>query len=384
MEVVKRFFHDPEVSFFLFGPRGTGKSTWLRMKFNENVIYLDLLQPETFRSYSSKPERVGHLISGNPGISTIIIDEIQKAPELLDIVHHLMEENKRLRFILTGSSSRKLKRSGVDLLAGRAIQKSFHPFMASEIAGFFDFVFALQFGMVPLIYNSEKPLETLDTYISLYVSEEVKTEGLVRNIGSFNRFLETVSFSNGSIINISEIARESQVGRKAVEGYLTILEDLLVAVQIPVFSKKAKRLLIARPKFYFFDAGVFRAIRPTGPLDKPQEIDGIALETLVLQHLRAWISYSGNNSKIFYWQTRAGLEVDFIVYGQNFFYAIEVKNTNKIRAKDLKGLKAFTSDYPLSEPYLLYRGKEKLKIGNIRCIPVDEFLLNLIPEKPLP
>jgi predicted AAA+ superfamily ATPase len=381
MEIVRRFFNDPETSFFLFGARGTGKSTWLKMNFTKDTLYVDLLSPENFRKYSARPERLEELLAGNPDAKTVIVDEIQKVPELLDVVHHLIEEKKDVRFILTGSSSRKLKRSGVDLLAGRAIHKTFHPFMGAELAKSFNLAHALNYGLIPLVYVSKNPIETLHSYITLYVNEEVKMEGLVRKVGDFSRFLETVSFSNGSVINISEIARDSQVGRKAVEGYISILEDLLLAVQIPVFTKKAKRLLIAHPKFYFFDTGVFRALRPTGPLDRPQEIDGLALETLTLQHLRAWIAYSGNGNKIYYWRTKAGVEVDFIVYGADHFYAIEVKNTDTVRSNDLKGLKAFLSDYPQAKGYLIYRGKEKIMINNILCLPAGDFYQNLIPGK---
>lgn len=384
MELVHRFFNDPQTSFFLFGPRGTGKSTWLKVNFPKSVLYIDLLRPESFRVYSARPERLEELISGNPDRKTIIIDEVQKVPSLLDVVHHVLENNRDYRFILTGSSSRKLKRTGVDLLAGRVIQKSFHPFMASELRDSFDFHHALKYGMVPLIYRSKKPKSTLDTYVSLYVNEEVKMEGLVRKIGDFSRFLEVVSFSNGSVINVSEIARDSQAGRKAVESYLSVLEDLLISVQIPVFSKKAKRLLIAHPKFYFFDVGVYRALRPTGPLDRPQEIDGVALETLVLQHLHAWIELSDFDANIYYWRTRAGVEVDFVIYGPDHFYAIEVKNTDTIRNNDLKGLKAFFTDYPQAKALLLYRGKDKLKKGNVLCLPVDDFLSALYPSKNLP
>lgn len=384
MEVVHRFFNDPQTSFFLFGPRGTGKSTWLKSNFQRNVLYLDLLRPEVFRKYSARPETLEELISGNPDKTTVIIDEIQKLPPLLDVVHHVLENKQDFRFILTGSSSRKLKRTGVDLLAGRAIQKSFHPFMASELKASFDFSQALKHGMIPLIYRSKNPKATLDTYISLYINEEVKMEGLVRKIGDFSRFLEVVSFSNGSVINVSEIARESQAGRKAVESYLSVLEDLLISIQIPVFSKKAKRLLIAHPKFYFFDVGAFRALRPTGPLDRPQEIDGVALETLVLQHLRAWVDLGNVDAKIYYWRTRAGLEVDFVLYGNEHFFAIEVKNTASIRGNDLKGLKAFLTDYPQARALLLYRGEEKLRKGNVLCLPVDDFLSELFPNKHLP
>ncbi len=383
MEVRERFFIDPGVSFFLFGPRGTGKSTWLKMQYTENVLYVDMLSPELFRLYSARPERIKELIDGNPDTKIVIVDEIQKVPVLLDIIHQIIEQNKNLRFILTGSSSRKLKRTGVDLLAGRVVYKTLHPFMAAEMGNDFNLGNALKFGLVPLIVSSDNPVETLNTYVALYLNEEVKMEGLVRNIGNFSRFLEVISFSNGSLLNISEIARESQVGRKAVEGYISILEDILLAYKLPVFSKRAKRQLIAHPKFYFFDVGIYRSIRPSGPLDSPHEIDGIALENLVLQHLVSWNAYNGNVNKLYYWRTKAGLEVDFIIYGPETLTAIEVKNTAAIRSNDLKGLKSFKVDYPSANCLFLYRGDEKLKIDEILCLPVELFLVNILPGKDL-
>ena len=381
MEIKKRYFNDPGVSYFLFGPRGTGKSTWLKMQYTKDVLYVDLLSPDLFRLYSARPERLKELIDGNPDKKIVIIDEIQKVPLLLDVVHQIIEQKKNIRFILTGSSSRKLKRTGIDLLAGRAAYKTLHPFMASELGDDFNFEKALQYGLVPLVINSANPIETLNAYITLYMNEEVKMEGLVRNISDFSRFLEIISFSNGSILNNTEIARESQVGRKAVEGYISILEDILLAHKLPVFTKRAKRLLISHPKFYFFDVGVFRTIRPSGPLDSPHEIDGIALENLILQHLMAWNAYHGNGNKLYYWRTKAGVEVDFIIYGSDTLAAIEVKNAKNIRSNDLKGLKTFKNDYPEANCIFLYRGNEKLLKNGILCMPCNLFLKNLTPGK---
>jgi predicted AAA+ superfamily ATPase len=295
----------------------------------------------------------------------------------------MMEQRPEWRFVLTGSSARKLKRSGVDLLAGRAVLKSMHPFMAVELEDKFSMDDALVIGMVPLTINSVSPEETLNAYTALYIREEVQMEGLVRNIGAFNRFLESASFSHGAVLNISDVARDCQVGRKTVEGYFSILEDLLLAFRIPVFTKRAKRNLTFHPKFYYFDAGIFRSIRPAGPLDSPQEIDGAALEGLVAQHLRAWISYGGDLCNLYFWRTKSGNEVDFVLYGKDTFCAIEVKNSAKIHSKSVIGLIAFKEDYPEAQTCLLYRGKERIKIKNVLCIPCEEFLLNLYPKKPI-
>ena len=382
MEILNRFFQDTNQSYFLFGPRGTGKSTWVKQHL-KTALYIDLLAPEVFRSYSAKPERLRNIAEAQNSVSTIVIDEIQKVPQLLDVIHQMMEQRPEWRFVLTGSSARKLKRSGVDLLAGRAVLKSMHPFMAAELDDKFSMKGALTIGMVPLTINSEIPEETLNAYAALYIREEVQMEGLVRNIGAFNRFLESASFSHGTVLNISDVARDCQVGRKTVEGYFSILEDLLLAFRIPIFRKRAKRNLTFHPKFYYFDAGIFRSIRPSGPLDSPQEIDGAALEGLVAQHLRAWISYGGDLCSLFFWRTKSGNEVDFVVYGKDTFYAIEVKNSAKIHPKSVGGLIAFKEDYPEAKTCLLYRGTERIKIKNVLCIPCEEFLLNLYPKRPI-
>lgn len=380
MEYVSRFFNDPEMSFFLFGPRGTGKSTWLNKTY-KSALHIDLLNPESFRTLSARPERLKEIIEGNPDKVTIIIDEVQKLPALLDMVHLLMEEDKKRKFILTGSGARKLKRSGVNLLAGRAAVKTFNPFIASETVSTFKLETALIYGMIPLVVYSSNPTETLNAYISLYINEEIKMEGYVRDIGSFSRFLEAFSFSNGSVLNTSEIARECEVGRKTTEGYISVLEDLLLIRFLPIFSKKAKRNLISHPKVYFFDTGVYRAIRPTGPLDRPQEIDGIALETLVMQHLTAWSSLTEKKNTLYYWRTKSGNEVDFIIYGDDGLTAIEVKNTKKLDRKDFVGLKTFQEDYPESKTLLLYRGADRIKMHNVLCLPCEEFLKSLVPGK---
>ncbi|MCD4695741.1 MAG: DUF4143 domain-containing protein, partial [Bacteroidales bacterium] len=173
----------------------------------------------------------------------------------------------------------------------------------------------------------------------------------------------------------------SQVGRKTVESYISVLEDILLSYKLPVFTKRAKRQLISHPKFYFFDVGVYKVIRPSGPLDSPNEIDGIALENLVLQHLMAWNAYHGNGNKLYYWRTKAGVEVDFIIYGSDTLIAIEVKNAKNIRSNDLKGLKTFKNDYPEANCLFLYRGNEKLMKNGILCIPCNLFLKNLVPDK---
>ena len=381
MEIVSRFFDIPSQSCFLFGPRGTGKSTWLRHRL-PGALFLDLLEPALHRSLNARPERVREFLAGSPGTGAVVIDEIQRIPELLSVVHALLEEASPPRFILTGSSARKLRRGGVDLLGGRAVHRTMHPFMASELPEF-DLEKALQIGLLPLVVGAPEPTDVLDAYASLYLEQEVQAEGLTRNIGNFTRFLEAISFSHGGLLNVSAVARECEVERKVVAGYIGILEDLLLAFRLPVFRKRAKRATINHEKIYLFDAGVFRSLRPKGPLDRPEEIDGQALEGLVAQHLRAWAAYSRHDMEVFFWRTRGGTEVDFVVYGEMGLQAFEVKNAGRVHSADLRALRAFRDDYPEAETALLYRGRDRLRIDDVWCLPVEDFLRRTTPDQGL-
>lgn len=384
MEIVPRFLNAPvNMSFFLFGARGSGKSTWCQMKFPDSAR-LDLLAPDVFRAFKARPERLREFTLGQPPGTVIVIDEIQKVPELLTVVHSLIEEKLGYSFVLTGSSSRKLKRTGVDLLAGRALMRTMHPFMASELGNNFNLETALELGMLPVVWDSNVPHDVLKSYVGVYVREEVIMEGLIRTLGGFSRFLEVASFSHGQVLNISNVARECNVGRKTVEGYVSVLEDLLLSWRMPVFQKRARRTTVKHPKFYFFDTGVFFSLRPRGPLDRPEEIAGAALEGLVAQHLRAWIDHDNMDIRMFYWRTMSGTEIDFILYGESGFWGIEVKHSEKIRSGDLRALKTFVGDYPECKPILLYRGEIPLVIDGIYCCPVEDFLRRLYPGQPIP
>ena len=381
MVFIRRFFQVPDQSCFVFGPRGTGKSTWLRDRLPDS-LYLDLLEPALHRSLSARPERLRELLAGSPGKGTVVIDEVQRVPELLTVVHAVLEEPSPPRFVLTGSSARKLRGGGVDLLGGRAVHRTLHPFMAAELPDF-DLVRALRIGLLPLVVSASDPAGVLDAYASLYLDQEVRAEGLTRNVGAFTRFLEAVSFSHGAQLNVSAVARECEVERKVVAGYVGILEDLLLAFRLPVFRKRAGRATVAHDKLYLFDAGVFRSLRPKGPLDRPEEIDGQALEGLVAQHLRAWAAYSGHDAGVFFWRTRAGTEVDFVVYGESGLQAFEVKNAGKVYSSDLRALRAFREDYPEAETAVLYRGPDRLRIDGVWCLPVRDFLRRTMPDRGL-
>ncbi len=379
---VTRVFIEPKQSYFLFGPRGTGKSTLVTER-HPNALFINLLFPMVRRQYMARPEYLLEVVRAVPNGGIVVLDEIQKVPELLSLVHVLIEEKRGWKFILTGSSSRKLKREGVDLLGGRALKKTLHPFMACELGGHFNFLDALQYGLLPLRFSSEEPFDLLSTYVSLYLEEEVKNEGLVRHIDPFSRFLEVLSFSHGSLLNISNIARETAIKRPTAEAWLSIVEDLLIVYKIPVFKRRAKRVLVSQVKLYFFDAGVFRALRPQSILDSASEMDGEALEGLVAQHLRAWIDYTKTPHQLAFWRTKAGLEVDFVIYGPMGLWGIEVKNSEHIHPKDLRSLIHFKEDYPEAHVLFLYRGKERVIIKDIECMPCELFLEQLRPNEPL-
>jgi len=382
MTSFERLFRNPKGSFFLFGPRGTGKSTWLKRHMTDAVT-LDLLDRETYRHYAARPERLRDLVASLKGDRCIILDEVQKIPELLDVVHQQMEAHPGHRFVLTGSSARKLKRTGVDLLAGRAVQTTLHPFMAAELGDAFDLDMALRLGMLPVVLGGADPERALASYVGLYLEQEVKAEALVRDVGSFARFLEAITFSHASVLNISSVARECQVHRNTAQSFVEVLEDLLLGFSVPVFSRRAKRHLASHPKFYFFDAGVYRSVHPSGPLDRPSEMAGPALEGLVAQHLRAWIAYSEEQGpKLHYWRTKSGSEVDFVVYGGSSFFALEVKHSGNVYREDLRSLRAFRDDYPEARAALLYRGSEHLVMDGVACLPVTDFLRRLRPGVP--
>jgi len=390
MKKINRCFIPPKQSFFLFGPRGTGKSTYLKEEF-PNALYINLLLSKERDKYEAFPDAlIGEVEALGSELRVVVIDEIQKVPALLSTVHSLIEEHKNVQFILTGSSARKLKEKGVNLLAGRALLRHLHPFMASELGGHFDLEKALRIGMLPLVFQAEDPLSLLESYSALYIDEEVRKEALVRQVGQFARFLQVIAFSHGQSLNLTNIARECAVKRGTVENFLSILEDLLLSVRLPLFTHKAQRELQQHPKFYLFDAGVYRAIRTSsvrgsglGPLDSEDEFNGASLEGLVLQHLLAWRDYTRERHHLYFWRTKAGLEVDFIVYGELGFWAIEVKNSENLAPSHVHGLLHFCEDYKEATPLLLYRGERRQSIKGVLALPVQEFLNSLQQGKVL-
>jgi predicted AAA+ superfamily ATPase len=362
-------------SFFLFGPRGTGKTSWVKANFPDS-IYIDLLDADFYMTLQSNPKRLNQYIPASFK-GWIVLDEVQKIPQLLDEVHRLIENN-RYRFILTCSSARKLRKQGVNLLAGRALRYAMYPFTAVELGDDFDLQQALLYGQLPSVISEPHPQLYLKSYVSTYLREEVLQEGLTRNLMTFLRFLEVASFSQGSLINMSEIARETGVTLRIVKTYFEILEDLLQSFLLPVFTKRAKRRMVSHPKFYYFDVGVYRTLRPLGPIDSPNEISGVAMESLFLQEIRAINDYLQYGYQFYYWRTSHGVEVDFIAYGPKGLLAFEIKSKAYIDNNDLKGLKTFKEDYPEAKLFLISGGSLREYHDDIQVIPIEIALKELL------
>lgn len=332
-------------TFFLWGPRQTGKSTLLKIRFPGSKRY-DLLLASEYRRLLQNPgvireeilaDKSAHRKPANP----IIIDEIQKIPELLDEVHWLIE-NIGARFILCGSSARKVRRGRANLLGGRAIRYELYPLVYPEIPDF-NLIKALNSGLIPRHYMSPSPRRLLEAYVGDYLKEEIVAEALTRNIPAFNRFLEIAAFSNGELVNYRNVASESGISAPTAKEYFQILEDTLIGKMVPAFRKKAKRRQIGAPKFFFFDVGVVAHLAHRGKIEPGSELFGKAFEQFIFMELRAHSSYSEMNYSISYWRTASGFETDFILNDHEI--AIEVKSASSIRNRHLKGIRAFKEEF---------------------------------------
>jgi predicted AAA+ superfamily ATPase len=369
-----RIFTPPQdQSYFLFGPRGTGKTSWLKKHYTKSN-YIDLLDDEIFNNLTANPKNISTYIQNDR--LPIVLDEVQRVPHLLNEVHRLIE-NKKLKFVLTGSSARKLKKSGTNLLAGRALTYAFHPLTCVELQKDFDLNRAMKYGTLPMSIQSKDPHKYLQSYLSTYLKEEVQQEGLTRNLPAFSRFLQAASFAQASPLNVTAVAADCAVERKVVEDYFSILRDLLLSFELPIFSKKAKRELISKSKFYFFDTGVFRAIRPKGPLDSDADLGGFSLETLVLQNLKALNDYNEWGYEFYYWHTRKHQEVDIVMYGPKKMFAIELKSGGRLRKEDFDSILLFKEDYPMADCLLIYGGTEEKVLNGIKVVPAQQFFNNI-------
>lgn len=363
-------------SYFLFGPRGVGKSTWLR-NYSDGVNYIDLLDDRVFLDLSANPTNLLNYVQ-NPR-ALVVIDEVQKIPKLLDEVHRLIE-NKKIKFVLSGSSARKLRGKGVNLLGGRAQTELMHPLLFSELGVDFKLSKALDVGFLPLAQASADPKNFFAGYINTYLKEEVIAEGLTRNLSAFSRFLQAASFSQASVLNISNVASDCAIERKTVQNYFTILRDLLISFELPIFSRKSKRELIKKNKFYFFDCGVFSHLRPRGPLDDSSSIRGPSFETLMVQQIRALNDYNKWGYELQYWHTRDHLEVDLVLYGERGLVAIEFKSSTKLRPGDFKGLIEFKSDYPKAKAIMVCPTVESRNYSGVLVTSPTEFLESLMSQ----
>ncbi len=359
-------------SIFLFGARQTGKSTFLRTRFPDS-IYIDLLDTSVKSRFKRRPSLLYDTLCDKAQGALVIIDEIPEVPELLNEVHRLMSE-KELVFILCGSSARKLKRKGYNTLGGRAYPAYLCPFVSAELPDF-DLDHALQYGMLPPHYLAKHPARRLSAYIDVYLKEEVKQEALVRNLSAFQRFLEVAAITNGEMINYNNIAQDCGVSANTVSGYFDILEDTLIGYRIPAFSKVMKRRLVQTPRFYYFDVGIVNHLLHRKELLRGTAEYGHAFEQLVIQEIKAWITYNENDEQLTYWRTQTGLEVDAVIGDARI--AIEIKSVEEVLPRHLKGLKAFVEDYPSAKPVIVSLDPFHRYIGNIECLHVLSFFQRL-------
>ncbi len=323
-------------SCFLFGPRQCVKSSLVRQTLPDAHI-LDLLSGDTYTRLSRNPGYIEEICRDS---RPIVIDEIQKLPILLDEVHRLIE-TKGMKFLLTGSSARKLRKSGVNLLGGRARVRHLHPFSAAELGDKFNLDYALNNGLIPGIWDSDDPEEDLAGYVSLYLEQEIMAEGATRNLPAFSRFLEVAALSNGEQINYQSISSDAQVPRSTIQEYFKILKDTLIATEVPVWKKGRSRKTVETSKFYLFDTGVTRRLQGRKSIVRGTPEYGYAFESWIMHELSAYISACRRDSEISYWRTRTNLEVDFIVNGE---IAIETKTTRNVVRDDLKGLRAIAEE----------------------------------------
>lgn len=352
-------------SYFLFGPRQTGKTSLIRHSLKGVKVY-DLLDTSIYLALSQNPGRIGEELT--PKDRLVVIDEIQRLPDLLNEVHRLIETRK-IRFLLTGSSARKLRRGGVNLLGGRARTKYLYPFTYKELGETFDLTRVVKSGLLPSIYFSDNPKADLEAYAGSYLQEEIVAEGAVRNLPAFSRFLKVAALCNGQIVNFTNVSNDAQVARTTVYEYFDILKDTLIVYELPAWRKSKKRKPLASSKYYFFDVGVVsmlqgRRFRPGTP-----EF-GEAFETYLMHELTSYSRYISGET-ISYWRSTSGFEVDFIVGDHT---AVEVKAKENLSAYDLKPLQALAEEKKLKRYLCVSLEPRMRKIGDVTVLPYKEFL----------
>lgn len=378
----RRFLNRPNRSIFLLGPRGTGKSTWLRDQFRDAAFY-DLLDTGEALRLAADPGVLFRETAMLEAGSWVVIDEVQKAPALLDEVHRLIEE-RGLNFVLSGSSARKLKRGGVNLLAGRATMREMFPLVSAELGGDFDLERSLRYGTMPMAVPSgaeaaASPENYLRTYAQTYLVQEVQAEALTRNIGAFARFMEVAARHNAQLTNATNIARDVGVSRRTVENHFEVLTDTLLGTWLPAWKLKASTRQVQQSKFHFFDCGVARALSgrlPYPPL--PEEL-GFQAETFLLTELRAFLAYSSLGYTPHFWRDYSGSEVDFVCETATGFVAIEVKVSRRWEKRFNRGLRKFAGLFGEARLtcYGIYLGDRPALWDDIHILPFGDFLRRL-------
>jgi uncharacterized protein len=362
-------------TFFLWGPRQTGKSTLLRETYPD-AFWIDLLKADEFRRYLQNPELLREQLSARETVRQVVIDEVQKVPQLLDEAHWL-HERRGVRFALCGSSARKVKRGQANLLGGRAVRYELHGLTAREIGKDFDLDRMLNHGYLPSIYLSDRPRPLLESYVADYLKEEVAAEGLVRNLPVYSAFLNVAALSDTELVNFSTIARDCGVSSPTIKAHFEILEDTLLGRWLPAYTKRPKRRVIASPKFYFADVGVVNRLARRGELHPGSELYGKAFENWVFHELAAHNAYSEAFASFSYWRLASGIEVDFIV--NEMQAAIEAKAVAKVTSDHLAGLRALAEDHPKVKRRIvacLERTSRRTDDG-ILIFPASEFCARL-------
>ncbi|MCX6008016.1 MAG: AAA family ATPase [Chloroflexi bacterium] len=378
---IPRLLQCPEISFFLFGPRGTGKSTWLRHVLPD-ALYLDLLDASQFLELSRDPHRLEAMAADRSDGAWIVLDEIQKIPALLDEVHRLTE-SRNWRFALCGSSARKLRRGGANLLAGRAITVNMESFSAAELGKSFDLSLSLEWGLLPMVLRGpQQAPDILAAYLDTHIREEIRQEGLLRNVPPFMRFMSIAGQLNGQVVNMQNIARDAAVARSTVDTYFSIIVDTLLGHFLPAWRAGVKVREAAHPKFYWFDPGVARAAAGWlhDPVDRPWE--GFSLETLVYHELRVYNEVSRKQRPLHYYRTPAGVEVDFVAETSRrttarvpHIVAIEVKRADKWNPAWNKPLISLgTADGVKADRLIgVYTGERSYRFGAVEVMPYEKF-----------
>lgn len=359
-------------SIFCWGARQTGKSTLLKTLY-PNALWFDLLKSDVYRRYLSAPSQFREAILADDARRLVIVDEIQKIPTLLDEIHWLIV-NHGTRFILSGSSPRKILRMGNNLLGGRALRYELLPLTSAEIPGL-DLLRAVNHGLLPRHYLADHPKKMIDAYIGNYLRDEIVAEARIRNIGAFTKFLEAAAFSNGEMVNYSNIASDCGVSHLTVKEYFNILEDTMIGRFIPSFQKRPKRRVILAPKFYYFDVGIANNLLRRGKIVQGSEALGHAFEHFICQEIHAHAAYSADAYPIAYWRTTSQLEVDFILGDHEV--ALEIKSTDNIQSRHLKGLQQFAEEYTVRRSIVVSLDPFERRIGDITVMPWAIFLQRL-------